>query len=116
MGDLKCDLCEKLFLVSISLDRHRSIEHPKDDVFQCTECETACTEKPVFIEHVRTHPLNKPFSCRQCNKEFTRKYHLDRHVAQTGCDGTPRHEFRCQVGIYNISWLFIVLDCYNMFF
>lgn len=96
-GDFKCDQCDKLFLLQNSLDRHRSIDHAKGDIFQCAECEHVFTQKADLIEHMQTHPLNKPFSCKQCNKDFTRKYHLDRHVAQTGCDGMPRHEFRCQV-------------------
>ena len=32
-----------------------------------------------------------------CNKHFSRKYHLDRHVMQTGCDGKPKAAYPCQV-------------------
>ncbi|KAF5274091.1 hypothetical protein FQR65_LT04489 [Abscondita terminalis] len=96
-GDYKCDLCEKLFFSPMNLLRHKSIEHIKGDVWACSECDNTFLERSLLLEHMQTHPLIKAFSCRQCNREFTRKYHLDRHIAQTGCNGTPRNEFQCQV-------------------
>lgn len=39
----------------------------------------------------------KPVSCPVCHKEFSRKYHLVRHNMQTGCDGSERPTFPCQV-------------------
>jgi uncharacterized Zn-finger protein len=41
----------------------------------------------------------KPYSCTRCNKQFSRKYHLERHIVQTGCDGNPRPTHPCQVVI-----------------
>ncbi|KAK4884706.1 hypothetical protein RN001_000977 [Aquatica leii] len=96
-GDFKCLLCEKLFFTQTSLERHKSIEHSTGNIWSCPECNDTFEERTLLLEHMQTHPLTKVFSCRQCNREFTRKYHLDRHVAQTGCDGTPRNQFQCQV-------------------
>ncbi|KAF5291291.1 hypothetical protein FQA39_LY03442 [Lamprigera yunnana] len=97
LGDLKCDSCDKLFFMQTNLDRHKALEHTIGDTWPCPECALIFTERSALLEHIPTHPLNKIFSCLYCNREFTRKYHLDRHIAQTGCDGTPRNEFRCQV-------------------
>lgn len=96
-GDITCDMCDKLFTSHHSLDRHRSFEHTSGDLWPCPECDKIFPERALLIEHIQIHPLNKLFSCQQCNREFTRKYHLDRHLGQTGCGGTPRNNFECQV-------------------
>lgn len=79
------------------MERHKSLEHSEEGNYKCVECVGLFNVKSELIEHMQTHPINKLYPCRVCNREFTRKYHLDRHVAQTGCDGTPRNEFQCQV-------------------
>lgn len=40
---------------------------------------------------------SKPYSCPVCFTSFSRKYHLVRHNMQTGCDGTEKPKFPCQV-------------------
>ncbi|KAK5648329.1 hypothetical protein RI129_003221 [Pyrocoelia pectoralis] len=96
-GDLKCVLCDKLFTTQHSLERHKSFDHSSGDLWPCPECDQIFSSRATLIEHIQSHPLNKLFSCQQCNREFTRKYHLDRHIGQTGCGGTPRNHFECQV-------------------
>lgn len=44
----------------------------------------------------------KPVSCPVCKTEFSRKYHLIRHNYQTGCDGSKKPTFPCQV-----SWTIV---------
>lgn len=48
--------------------------------------------------HVDSHEDGKPFSCTNCGKDFTRRYHLDRHLNYTGCDkARPKAALPCQV-------------------
>ncbi|XP_072388123.1 uncharacterized protein [Diabrotica undecimpunctata] len=95
-GDYKCNFCDKLFTQSNFLKRHVSIEHPKDGKYPCIECKFDFVTKELLIDHLRFHPI-KSVKCKECNKEFTRKYHLDRHIGQTGCMGQPRKVFECRV-------------------
>ena len=92
-----CPDCGKRFAMQNYFDRHCSIEHNTGSVFTCVDCEATFEEKEELIEHMAEHPLMKPYVCKMCNKEFTRKYHLERHVAHTECDGSPRNKFKCQV-------------------
>lgn len=41
----------------------------------------------------------KPVSCPVCKTEFSRRYHLIRHNYQTGCDGSKKPTFPCQVSV-----------------
>lgn len=109
-GDFKCYECDLLFSVQKHLQRHHSMEHPscerRDDgeegvedeiTYSCCECDHVTPDKTDMIEHMKTHPIAKPYKCKHCSREFTRKYHLDRHISQKGCDGFPKDEFQCQV-------------------
>ncbi|XP_022913833.1 zinc finger protein 436-like [Onthophagus taurus] len=96
-GDITCPNCDKRFVFEENLSRHMCIDHNKGDLYNCSECKLQCNSKQELIDHLAVHPLSKPFSCKACNKDFTRKYHLDRHIAQTGCDGGPKNNFQCNV-------------------
>lgn len=96
-GDLSCEHCSFLFSVPKNLQRHKSIEHPKDGIYSCCECDTVTSDREVILEHMKIHPVAKPYKCRYCTRDFTRKYHLDRHISQKGCDGLPKDEFQCKV-------------------
>lgn len=52
--------------------------------------------KEELLNHMQVHPI-KTVKCLGCSREFTRKYHLDRHIGQTGCMGVPRKAFDCRV-------------------
>ncbi|RZC42188.1 zinc finger protein 2 -like protein [Asbolus verrucosus] len=97
IGDFKCEKCDKLFVQQNSLDRHYSIEHCEGEIYKCVECKKELKQKELLIEHMKVHPLSKCIKCPDCSREFTRKYHLDRHIAQTGCNGAPRKSFMCKV-------------------
>lgn len=64
---------------------------------------------------MRVHPISKNIKCPDCSREFTRKYHLDRHILQTGCNGAPRRAFACKVGVI-LKIHKPVFDFYNNFF
>lgn len=57
------------------------------------------SSKEELLNHMRIHPV-KTVKCLGCNREFTRKYHLERHIGQTGCMGVPRKAFDCRVSFY----------------
>lgn len=111
-GEIKCDECDNLFIERKHLERHKSLEHSKNDVYICSECSVQVTNKEKFMEHMKTHPFSKPYSCRYCKREFTRKYHLDRHTAQKGCDGAPKNEFQCQVSQISFQFSYFIDDMF----
>lgn len=53
--------------------------------------------KIVFFINILFSGTSKPYSCPVCFTPFSRKYHLVRHNMQTGCDGSERPKFPCQV-------------------
>lgn len=95
-GEFKCDHCDKLFAQENFLERHMSIEHPSGDGYICAECKKPFKVKEDLIDHMKAHPV-KSVKCLGCNREFTRKYHLDRHIIHTGCMGPPKKTFDCRV-------------------
>lgn len=96
VGDYQCTICSKLFIQKSILDRHTSLEHPKGDNYKCSECKFICSRKVDFEHHLQTHSF-KMVKCI-CNKEFTRKYHLERHLQISGCGGSKADPmFKCEV-------------------
>lgn len=96
-GDFECADCQKRFKLKSSLERHRRVIHMEGQTFQCPECDARCPDKGTLARHMYTHTGLKPYSCLRCRKTFSRKYHLERHVLQTGCDGSPKPNHPCQV-------------------
>lgn len=96
-GEFECMDCAKNFKLKSSLERHRRVIHLEGDTYSCPECEARCPDKGTLARHMYTHTGLKPYSCTRCNKQFSRKYHLERHIIQTGCDGNPRPSHPCQV-------------------
>ncbi|KAJ9597229.1 hypothetical protein L9F63_011903, partial [Diploptera punctata] len=96
-GEFECVDCNKNFKLKSSLERHRRVIHMEGETYSCPECEARCPDKGTLARHMYTHTGLKPYSCTRCNKQFSRKYHLERHVIQTGCDGNPRPSHPCQV-------------------
>ncbi|KAJ8924396.1 hypothetical protein NQ315_007192 [Exocentrus adspersus] len=96
LGDHKCDLCDKLFLKENHLERHRSLEHPSSEKYVCADCKKEFKTKEQLIEHMKIHPVSS-VKCMGCGREFARKYHLYRHIGQTGCSGLPRKVYDCRV-------------------
>ena len=96
-GEFECVDCSKHFKLKSSLERHRRVIHLEGETYSCPECEARCPDKGTLARHMYTHTGFKPYSCTRCNKQFSRKYHLERHIIQTGCDGNPRPAHPCQV-------------------
>lgn len=96
IGNFKCADCDKLFQQENFVFRHRALEHPPGDEYICPECKKKLPSKAELLNHLRIHPV-KTVKCQGCSREFTRKYHLDRHIGQTGCMGEPKKAFDCRV-------------------
>lgn len=103
------------------MERHQLMVHCYDEILNCPTCDFNCTDKETLSQHLYSHSgklfnlklqfsnlfifryiflgTSKPFSCPVCFTSFSRKYHLVRHNMQTGCDGSEKPKFPCQVNI-----------------
>lgn len=87
IGHIRCNFCPKQFKSHVNLERHLFTLHSASTEFPCKQCNATCPTQEILDLHIDTHAhTTKPFSCKNCSKEFTRKYHLDRHLQYTGCD------------------------------
>lgn len=88
-GHIRCGNCVKSFRSGEQLRRHQVILHSRlPDAIQCTQCNAVVATKKLLKLHIDSHMAGKQFSCKSCGKDFTRKYHLDRHMKFLNCDGT----------------------------
>ncbi|XP_055696082.1 zinc finger protein 436 [Lutzomyia longipalpis] len=98
MGHIKCKQCPKSFKGHKNLAKHISMLHSPITYFPCTLCKATCPNQEILDLHIEAHKTGKPFSCQKCGKDFTRKYHLERHLTHTGCDrARPKVELPCEV-------------------
>lgn len=97
-GHIRCKKCPKSFKDNTSLRRHTLIVHSMKDKFPCDKCNAQLLSKKLLKIHKKAHEQGKQFCCKSCGKEFTRKYHLDRHLKFMNCDGTrPVIKHPCKV-------------------
>lgn len=83
----------------MSLEKHQFTIHSSTTEFACTAalCTATCPSQGILEMHMQTHRTNKPFSCDKCGKDFTRKYHLERHILYSTCDvNTKKVKMICQ--------------------
>lgn len=95
-------MCPKTFTTNSSLEKHIANLHAVIPTYGCPECSCTCKDQSTLNRHrAMDHGVGKGalFVCPQCEKTFTRKYHLDRHLQQTGCNGTPRLSLPCEVRV-----------------
>uniref|UniRef100_A0A182JNW7 C2H2-type domain-containing protein n=1 Tax=Anopheles christyi TaxID=43041 RepID=A0A182JNW7_9DIPT len=85
VGHIRCKFCPKSFKAYEYMERHLSSIHSESDAFPCCYCNAKCSSQSVLDEHLKTHDEGKPFACMACGKDFTRRYHLDRHEKHTKC-------------------------------
>lgn len=76
----------------MSLEKHQFTIHSTTTEFACTFafCTATCPSQGILEMHMQTHRTNKPFSCDKCGKDFTRKYHLERHILYSTCDSSTK--------------------------
>lgn len=97
-GHIKCNFCPKSFKSHVNLERHLFTLHSATNDFPCNSCNATCPSYEILQQHMEMHTAYKPFSCKTCGKDFTRKYHLERHLHHTGCDKkTPKLQLPCKV-------------------
>lgn len=98
VGFMACNFCPKTFKSHINLERHLFTLHAPGKEFACNVCNATCVTQSIFELHMESHDDGKPFACDKCGKEFTRKYHLDRHLEFTDCDpNRPKQKLPCNV-------------------
>uniref|UniRef100_A0A1Q3FGX3 Putative gonadotropin inducible transcription factor n=1 Tax=Culex tarsalis TaxID=7177 RepID=A0A1Q3FGX3_CULTA len=96
-GHIRCKFCPKSFKAYEYMERHLASVHAEDDTFACPQCNAKCSSAKILNDHLLTHSDGKPFSCLRCSKDFTRKYHLDRHLNHSSCGDKPKHLQPCEV-------------------
>lgn len=97
-GHIRCKKCPKSFKDNTSLRRHTLIIHSKKTKFACLKCNAKLLSKKLLNIHLAAHKQGKQFCCKSCGKEFTRQYHLSRHLKYMNCDGNrPVIKHPCNV-------------------
>lgn len=88
----------------MSLEKHQFTIHSAVTQFACTHdlCNATCPSQGILEMHMQTHRTNKPFSCNKCGKDFTRKYHLERHNLHSTCDNSTKKVTKINALIYTI--------------
>lgn len=76
----------------MSLEKHQFTIHSSSTEFACPFpiCTATCPSQGILEMHSQIHRTNKPFACDKCGKDFTRKYHLERHVLYSTCDSSAK--------------------------
>uniref|UniRef100_A0AAG5CXV4 C2H2-type domain-containing protein n=2 Tax=Anopheles atroparvus TaxID=41427 RepID=A0AAG5CXV4_ANOAO len=97
VGHIRCRFCPKSFKAYEYLDRHMRSTHSESDEFPCSFCNAKCPTAEIQTEHLKTHTEGKPFACTICGKEFTRRYHLERHVKYSNCGSDEKSVLPCEV-------------------
>lgn len=88
-GHIRCPCCVKSFKSNDQLRRHQVILHSQlPSAMECEQCNAIVATKKLMDMHMESHLTGKKFSCKSCGKDFTRKYHLERHLKFMNCDGT----------------------------
>ena len=77
--DLKCSLCDLVFLYKSKLNRHRLV-HTTETQFKCDVCGKEFNQKFNLKSHASVHTDVKPFPCSECDQSFSRKNYLTKHM------------------------------------
>lgn len=77
----KCNICEKIFGCSITLQTHEK-SHRAPPRYECEECGKGFSQLRNFKYHVSVHRGTKEFAakCPECDKVFNDKGYLSSHL------------------------------------
>lgn len=79
---MQCSHCKKKFHTYVGREKHLTNIHSSCELFKCTKCPAQCPDAETLERHLVDHPQ---FVCMKCSKEFTRLYHLERHMEKSQC-------------------------------
>ncbi|KAE9539787.1 hypothetical protein AGLY_005039 [Aphis glycines] len=78
-----CNICNRSFRTKWNLRMHQWTHMSRTHKpFKCTQCKSAFYLKHEWEAHVRAHNGVRPFTCNECGKQFIRKKHCMRHMAE----------------------------------
>ena len=75
----ECNLCEKSFGHSVSLEQHKAI-HTNEKVFECKQCNKTFKRSSTLSTHMLIHSDTRPFPCEYCGKRFHQKSDMKKHT------------------------------------
>ncbi|XP_021186407.3 gastrula zinc finger protein XlCGF57.1 [Helicoverpa armigera] len=97
-AEFSCNECRKKFRFQKSFKKHCLLEHSKlPNSVACDQCDVKCPTKRVLIEHIKKVHDRDIYECPHCKRQFVRRSHVFRHMAQSGCDGHGGASFMCEI-------------------
>ena len=89
----KCDICERNFLTTSNLNRHKTLVHKPHEVYNCMYCNKIFKREGNMWQHKRKCSKNeqsqlatkkdksqdKEYECNLCDIKFTRKYSMKKY-------------------------------------
>ncbi|XP_073818181.1 suppressor of Hairy wing [Musca autumnalis] len=98
LGHINCPDCPKSFKTQMSYERHIFITHSEFDDYPCSICNAKLRSANLLKLHEEQHSnRGKPFACKTCGKDFTRSYHLSRHMKFSACASNETDTIHCKV-------------------
>ena len=83
---IKCNLCDKEYASTSSLNRHIKEKHSDQKRFVCIQCKKEFSETAALDSHVMSRHIHKVtknlglYACIECNKNFSTQLDLARHM------------------------------------
>ncbi|KAK3605785.1 hypothetical protein CHS0354_033988 [Potamilus streckersoni] len=74
-----CDVCNKTFGHSISLEQHRVV-HTQERIFSCKQCGKRFKRSSTLSTHLLIHSDTRPYPCPYCGKRFHQKSDMKKHT------------------------------------
>lgn len=88
---LRCNLCEKVFLIKRQLNYHRRNHHVDEKSLTCQTCSKVFTSKYSLRYHMKTHENRETANCDLCGNSFASKERVCSHFRKMH----PKGEFNC---------------------